>query len=1024
MDMKFPRYIFTIGGAGKDLMFSMLKKEWIVREILRPKLTPTVVDITIIDTATEEENRDNETIKSIEKNIDKISAEYGSGLTDPSLELGRIRIAYELLTSKMTLTTPSSLVGIGQEIKNARLAKVWWINDPEMLGVDWLDKVMDHENIKHLDFSKGVYRKRAISKAIYFKALSENLFKPNVLKNDQVAIIAGLGGGTGSGISIDLAQRIKTIQPMANVTLFGILSTIEESDDEKSNNFAMLTELEYTFLNKNKNLFKNVVLVPIEKTKYPGKLKTTHAHQKLLEEFDKTFAYVFISYHNTGPGERLFSNLQDYAPFIIATSQLVHYNIDAIKKFKEQLVNVLKDKEKSFEDEEKIYGIADTIEEFYSGGDAKLFDQDEIFIADRFSKFETVMNHKIFDDLKYEGVTQLKKAVEAGITIADMESVSTHHDMSGNGIDVGIGGSGVSGNITGTGIVGKSSLETRIASIATQVQNFPALTYKDDIDPILYNILKKDIEMIKKRVSVVKSINKINDIGDSKIKLALKSVIKNDQFNLGLGQQQISKEISQLTEKQKQTEVRTKEWMQANVKNTTRLNVIDELYMDWSKNLIYIKNGLAEYATRLNSVTKNKDISAIEILDAEKILGKMYQDMLDKVGIEFKDKSAILESMTYLKELRRNQLEAGKDVKMIHRLIGKARSVKQKIKNEIDRITTEIDRRKIFKVKDDGTFVCIYAPDMEDNVNKIKDEIIVKMIASAKELFPDISNDSVQNIKDALKDYNKRKKVVIEDQVGISERLVLLKAFESRLNVIAPIMARYSNNIKEYHGFIDNMESNVEKMRNEKKKTIYVTEAQPKNLFRIMAEEMDINGMIKNAQEMTNLKSCLNDGLTRTLDNNYNVLSLSKIETSSGTKVWNKTRVMSSLVTVANIGPNDINAERQIRDTFNPGGYADWVCGWSDPWEVGIVLFIAGVPLDNIKNVVDSKEGYYVKYKGQQPKTFFYHSLMLEEGNLVKRKNVLNLESENEKLLLLQGDEEVRKLYSDNHEIVSIKTCL
>lgn len=1010
MDMKFPRYIFTIGGAGKDLMFSMLKKEWIVKEILRPKPTPTVVDITVIDTATEEENEVSETIKEIEKNIDRISGEYGSSLTDPSLELGRIRISYELLTSKMTLTTPSSLVGIGQEIKNAKLANVWWINDPEMLGNDWLDKVMDHENIKHLDFSKGVYRKRAISKAIYFKALSENLFKPNVLRNDQVAIIAGLGGGTGSGISIDLAKRIKTIQPMANVTLFGILSTIEESDDEKSNNFAMLTELEYTFLNKNKNLFKNVVLVPIEKTKYPGKLKTTHAHQKLLEEFDKTFAYVFISYHNTGPGERLFSNLPDYAPFIIATSQLVHYNIDAIKRFKEQLVNVLKGKEKSFEDEEKIYGIAETIDEFYNNGDAKLFEQDEIFIADRFSKFEVVMNHKIFDDLRYESVSQLKKAVDAGIAIANMESVSTAHSDPG--------GVGRAENTN------SSNLEMRIASIASQVQNFPATTYKDDIDPILYNILKKDIEMIKKRVSVVKSINKINDIGDSKIKLALKSIIKNDQFSLGLGQQQISKEISQLSEVQRQTEIKTKEWKQTNIKDIDRLNTIDELYMDWSKNLIYIKNGLSEYATRLNSVARGKDINTIDILDAEKILDKMYQDMLNKIDVEFKDKSTILESITYLKELRRNQLEAAKDVKMIHRLTGKARSVKQKIKNEVDRITVEIDRRKVFKVKEDGTFVSIYSPDIEDKINKLKDDVIGKMISSVKGLFPNISNDAILNIKNDLKDYSKRKSVIIEDQLGVSARLVILKAFEARLNAIAPVMARYSNNIKEYHGFIDNMESNVEKMRNEKKKTIYVTEAQPKNLFRIMAEEMDINGMIKNAQEMTNLKSCLNDGLTRTLDNNYNVLALSKIETNSGTKVWNKTRVMSSLVTVANIGPNDINAEKQIRDTFNPGGYADWVCGWSDPWEVGIVLFIAGVPLDNIKNVVDSKEGYYVRYKSQEPKTFFYHSLMLEEGNLVRRKNVLNLESEDEKLLLLQGEEEVRKLCSDNHEIVPIKDCL
>src|SRR3990167_3371396 len=183
-DMKFPRYIFTIGGAGKELLFAMLRKEWVLREILVPKADPTTVDITIIDTALDDENKDNDTIKEINEDITKISGEYSSRLTDSTKNIGRIRITYELLTKRMTLTTPSSLVEIGDDIKTA------------------------------------------ISKAIYYKAISANLFRPNILKNDQVDIIIGLGGGTGSGIAIDLANRLKIIQPTANITLFGILSTL------------------------------------------------------------------------------------------------------------------------------------------------------------------------------------------------------------------------------------------------------------------------------------------------------------------------------------------------------------------------------------------------------------------------------------------------------------------------------------------------------------------------------------------------------------------------------------------------------------------------------------------------------------------------------------------------------------------------------------------------------------------------------------------------------------------------------
>jgi len=1007
-DMKFPRYIFSIGGAGKELVYSMFGKEWIIREIIRPKPSPVTVDITIIDTALEDENKDIAKIKTIQDNIDKISSEYSLTLTDPTMSLGRVRIAYELLTKRMTLTTPSSLVGIENDIKNAKLAKVWWINDAQ-LGEDWLDKVMNHENLRQLDFSKGVYRKRAISKAIYYKAISANLFKPNILKNDQVDIITGLGGGTGSGIAIDLAKRLKTIQPTANITLFGIISTINESLDEKANNFAMLTELEYSILNTNddtlKNMFKNIVLVPIEKTEYGGKQRTTHEYQKLLEEFDKTFAYIFISYHNTGPGERLFSGLPDFAPFVIATSQLVHYNIDAIKKFKEELIEVLKDKEKSFDDEETIYSIKNTIDEWYKDATkAVLSDQDEILVRDRLTKFDTVLGHKIFGDLKYEGVAQLKKAVDAGMIISDMAIPNVPTSESHTDKPV------------------RSSIEIQIDSIKSQVPNFPVGTFKDDIDPILYNILKRDVEMIEIRADVLKSINKVDD---SIIKLALKSIIKGDQLSLGVGQRELTKEINTLSNKEKELEKKAQEWRQINGKNIELLNLMDDLNNELSKNLIFIKNELSEYTNKLNSTNRIKDVNAIEHPDIAKILEKMYQDILNKTKLEFKDKSSIIESLTYLKELRRNQIEYKKGAKLIHKLTGRARSIKQKIRNEIDRLTADIDRRKIFKVKDDGTFLSIYAPDIDNKINDMKDSIIDNIMKDTKEVFPNASLTMLSNLKDALKDYIKRKDVNINEiMANVSERLHLLRTFENKLAAISPVLATYSASVGNYHNFIDNMEDNVEKMRKEKRDTIYVTEAQPKNLLQIMAKESNINGMIKSAQEMANLKTYLDDGLVRMLDNNYNVLSLLKIELVKGTKTWNRTRVMSSIVTIADIGPNVINAERQIKDAFNPGGYADWVCPWGDPWEVGLVLFIAGVPLDNIKNVVDAKEGFYAKYKGSEPKIFFYHSLMLDEGNLVKRKRIFNLDVEDEKALLLQGEHDVKELYTENHEIVPIKDCL
>ena len=78
----FPDTIYAVGGAGKELVFSMLKSEWIVKEMLRPSSKPNNCLIVIIDTAIDEGNNDRDLISKIEKNKESVRKAYLGELHD------------------------------------------------------------------------------------------------------------------------------------------------------------------------------------------------------------------------------------------------------------------------------------------------------------------------------------------------------------------------------------------------------------------------------------------------------------------------------------------------------------------------------------------------------------------------------------------------------------------------------------------------------------------------------------------------------------------------------------------------------------------------------------------------------------------------------------------------------------------------------------------------------------------------------------------------------------------------------
>jgi hypothetical protein len=1038
VDMSFPRNIFAIGGAGKNILYTTLEKEWVLRELLKPKFVATTVDVVIIDTALDEENRDREKIAEIEGKIRKIEEDYRNDSSNKNKNLGRINISYMLLTKEMILQSPFDLIGIGDKVKKATGSSVWWINDKQ-LGEDWSKKIIDRENFKELNFSKGVYRKRAIGKAIYYKALSEGLFDIDLIQTAQVDIIIGLGGGTGSGMAFDLAKKLKTIQPTANITLFGVLSTLDESPDEKTNNFAMISEIEHGFLNGN-TPFKEVIFIPMEVTRFPGREKASDEHNRLLEEFDETVPYILVSYHNV-PAERIFENVPDYAPFIIVTSQLVRYNVESMRRLKEMLIDAINKKETSLKYEEDIYyAIKKFIDEFYKdlvGG--PLPDEDRSFIKEkRFSKFQMVLDHEFFKELNYNSITHLKKAVDAGIFGA-----------------------------------GSDNIELQISSVKSEVDTIAIGNegFREDTDLTLYKILKKDIEAIDTLKDI---LNLINKIPDNIVRDTLKTVAKIDEYGLGRRLNKIREEADKINIRKRSLElavksleeditsykekintganIKDKEWKQNERKNIELLDSIDNLVPTLSNDCIYLGDQLNEYVGRINSINVAKNIGTESTRNIENAIDKIYQE-LEKIGIYYEDKSIIIRSLATLKELRKSQIMAGKKTSVFDKIL-KTKHHRDWIdaKNKMSLKIAELNNDSIFEAK--NSISCIYKYNIDQKVNQKKDEIIDLSIKRVAEEFPSALPNTFNDLRNVLINPAMRKDAnineIIKSNLGyeeeihnkenelnnkradatqITEQVRTSKSLETLLKNIIPALRTHAENLKSYEDDFKNIGRDVQAMYRAKKDVIrYIMEMQPTNIFKATISGANINNILEDQNEEIALRQNLKDGIDRTIDTRYNTLVRRVIETKDHMKRWERSKVMSSIVTIASITSESVGARETVTNAFSVAreNFSEWKCPWGESWGVGLVLFIAGVPLDNIRNIVDSRTGYYHHYKNidQSGIIFFHHSYMLEEGKFVKRKKVFNINDEDEKNLLLRDDKSIEATFSQNYEEIDIKNCL
>ena len=401
--MNLPSRIFAVGGAGKAITYELLRADWVQEAVLRPRPNPESLTVTVIDTAEEEENRDLERIREIEAEIqetkDRLRQEHSG-------RPGEITIEYLPLTRNLQLHDQNDLIGesvvpriasgVGMEEEN------WWLQ-PEFIN-------------ENLDFATGVVRKRGLGKGLYYKAYAEDDDVRTAIDlpdRGKVAVIAGLGGGSGSGIFIDLVEHLKRTQRTAEITLFGVLPNDDEGDAENANAHAALSELEYLSL-QNEDLFKDRILIPIDPTGFGGKKANILQSSDALIEFDRAAIYLIATYYNMMDMEDPFADTPSYAPFIIGIPQVLRYNVDAIQDAKSVTKDILNAKQDALEAEEDVYAGVDRFLSREWSPDAmngELHDSDRTDLETRLGNVTSLLKLDLFTELDYESVSIYREIV-------------------------------------------------------------------------------------------------------------------------------------------------------------------------------------------------------------------------------------------------------------------------------------------------------------------------------------------------------------------------------------------------------------------------------------------------------------------------------------------------------------------------------------------------------------------------------------------------------------------------------------
>jgi hypothetical protein len=1044
--MNLPDRIFAVGGAGKAITLQLLDADWVLESVLKPRPSPRSVDVTIIDTAQGEENEDRERIQEIRRRINEKENE----LRDPQEgRTGSIDVEYKLVTNDIQLggqidllgddVVPRIAAGNGMDEEN------WWLRE-------------GHIN-ENLDFAKGVVRKRGLGKAIYYKAYAEDDQLSSVIDlpdKGKVAVVTGLGGGTGSGVFLDLVEHLQQKQRTAEITLFGILPNHTEGIEENTNAFAALSELEYLSL-QGENLFKDRVLLPIDPTGFDGKTGNRIQTGQFLEELDEAAIYMLASYYNTQNLEDPFAGSPSYAPFTIGVPQVLRYNVEAINDARESLREILGHLEDSLHAEREIYSQVDRFlsrhyqEETMGGGGLR--DMDRADLEERLDAVEDLTEFDLFTELDYQSVD---------IFHSILQDARGEGEGVGDQIDIAAG-----------------SLRAGSHQLGGTDESFV-----DDIDELLADLLERSIELLALRKDLLerkKAVedNQVRNTVEHLLVLGSDSINAGVQLNRLEGKledvrdrrqrlesdlEETTAKLEQLREDQADEVRRQKEEFERAIDDDFR-QYERMVSLDVASRVATLEGELEAFRNDVVSADDAEAVDGVSAAGVNEALNALESD-LQEVGVSFEEqRQAVQGSLPALRRAKAAYLRMNREEGALDKLKPWTSSVEEERKEaqkDYQMQKNQLQDKGVFTVGPAGTSFTAdieFDPSgIERQVERRTDELRGDIVAELRSRLETADEGYVHDLEAALErnpDHGRvldiaedalhaeagdagdveQRKVELESDLADAEALV--EVYESTTDLFEQLNNHRSTFVQERSEFEKRRTSYGEEssrpLSTEEAEYVYVKNITPNDVLRTAGDSgIAESDLFKSREETQRLRDNLDELARNARKQQYTGLKRRKF--SKGRQRYDdlKVRVAALSPVVDQLEPDVLDLEDVFSGSFDLGGsgnradsrYTSWQRDIGDSWDIGLTVFIDGVFLDNIRKVADADgyaSGYDQQHRALGDDILVHHAYGLDQGFYVRRRNVLNLENEEDVGFFLEDEGTVVDgLLEDHVEVVDL----
>ncbi|MEZ3117296.1 tubulin-like doman-containing protein [Halobaculum sp. MBLA0147] len=1007
-----PDRVIGIGHGGIELVKTLFEQEWYLDAILAPRHGDrNEVTVQFIDTATAEANELTTWCSEREAAIAERQAELrapGEG------DLGDISFETTIVTENIPQTDAVDLCGpaVVEDVARDRGFDPddWWIDQTDVSET--------------LDFAQGVYRRRGLAKATLFKALTEDrdlISDVDMIMQGEVAICVGLGGGTGSGLALDVARLIQENAPSSDVTLFGVLPSEYEHEDDRvgANAFAALSELEYAQAHQDAGpLFRDVVITPIDATGYEGKGGDTFGTATSLAEFDEAFSSVFVSYYHNQE-ENAFDKTPSHGPFTVAVPQIARYtvgNIDDASAAVEEAIDALESECSA------LAALYETTAEFLSNcgasqRPAELTKQDRRSLRNRLEWIADFVDQELFDELEFTTATQFQRKLadardEGGDDIVDVIQTLQY-------------------------------LTKTLASDQTE--------FVDETDRRLAEVLQQAVKTLQTRSEV---LQRVADIENSRMAKRVRETLQlrdTDTDDVSLIRSTLQTNLDHTTEtvRELETTVEDKETAYETAMREHEETVADRmdtwrvetqsardtvLALDPTharRQAVQLKDALVEFITDLDAVTDPTEATEVPTDELEAAARELATTLQQGAETWETEQPAwwgnIAGAADQLRQARCVFLKGQADPGMRSHLPWMTATEQELAQHHkrAEELATSLRRDGVFDVQvTDDTFSATVTVDPAvvetearervqaavDQVLAVTGDLATMDQATERDLETQLLEGNLERVEErvagcidtsvdgptGLKTDLADTKADLEAAIDKQERLQALDSYFDTV-VSAGYLDTVANARATRQAAMDEIDE-TQYVGDGADEYTYIKRVHPEDPLQHVntADSLAASSLLDETERQRFAREV--EQLAKTsLESEYSGLRERRL-THDATR-YRDLKVNVGLVSAAldRFEGADFGLQQMMTNAFglqnSASDFGTLTADVGGPWDMGVAVFIDGVFLDNLRNATEYRESYQARARDGSSSIHLHHTLGLEQGWLVRRADMVNVRS-------------------------------